>query len=391
MKKFLAVFLALILTLSLCACGGGRTDDSDSGKDGSISDDQKLSSSNDKTVLKPRKKLDEQISSGTCFSEGFALVKTKSDKIYCIDEKGEIVFEADSTLLPTSFGYRNEYFINGLICFPSAIYDTKGNLTIPEDLGVDVFHSAPMPAGYILAGKLTESYSSTKYEIGILDLDLKWVVKPTEDIFEDLEEPYDRMENNLSISTHNKYFDHYLYFNSLEKIIDLKSGEVVDIEDFDKELPSAAWYYSSSGFRNPVTKDKEIDLSDYDNLSGVGNFVNGKAPITFYNYDTESAYFTFIDEKGKFLFEPIKFVGSDLRIEAPASFFCKFDGDYLLIHSYSGHNAWCYDTSGNLKGSFACDTGGSFEICEGIIRVFYPSAYGNDETKYYSADFSPLF
>jgi len=138
-----------------------------------------------------------------------------------------------------------------------------------------------------------------------------------------------------------------------------------------------------------------LDLSHLDNLYYLGDFKNGKALIIFHNREASKYYFTLIDEKGNFQFEPVEW---DEEIISTGYQGTQYDGkNNILIVKDGGIQsstvAKCYDASGNLVGKFETDDKSKwFQIYDGVIvHHTYAGAYGKERIEYYNTDFTPLF
>ena len=140
-----------------------------------------------------------------------------------------------------------------------------------------------------------------------------------------------------------------------------------------------------------------LDLSEYENICDLSNFVNGKAVACFYNRSAEKSYFTIIDEKGDFQFEPVE-VRDISQVTT-----CFFDGEtVVLLYSSWGLNNFegpivSYNANGEFLGSLQAETlDGRNRVysCRGIVDSVICIDSGYNFTyiyHYFRSDFTPLF
>ena len=233
MKKFLAT-LALVVALCgsmvFAACFDNGSNNTNDG------DDQKQEQPNDNKPENPGNtpggnendggvKIEGTITRGTNFSNGLALVQTNDkSKASCINKDEYIVFELD---VPSEYSSYidplNLEFIGGYILIPwsGALYDSKGNATYPEDVGATAFYDIALEGGYILADKVTASFSNTKKELGVMNTDFEWVIEPSEEIFQAIA----FRQTNTIVSSSLYYFDDYIYSDDTKVYFNLKTGE----------------------------------------------------------------------------------------------------------------------------------------------------------------------
>lgn len=377
MKKILAILLSLTMVFSLSACASKGSTEEKSGASAS-------------TVKHTGKKISGQITAASPFSEGLAFVCLDGDeeKTYCINKDGYIVFELDMDLAVN--GEINEKFVNGFVVLNSnsntqkSVCDTKGKITTPEEVGVTDFCGLALEGGYLIVEKITSDYSSSKKEMGVMNTNFEWVVELSESIYEQI-----GGLTPIPMYTTSFFYNDICYFEDSKKYLNLKTGEVTD--GIDMALPSNAWQRSGDNTYRDHNENVLLDLSDISNVTlsttGTG-FVNGKSPISFHNQESGTYFFTVINEKGEFLFEPIE--------QSKIGGFC-FDGEYLIVfdETMSISNMKCYDLSGKLLGELNTETIEknrlySCEINDGVITVY--SKYNfSAKCYYFNPDFTELF
>lgn len=378
MKKLITLFLCTVMFISAftgCGVVGGKDNNTTDGN-----------------IKHTGKKINGEITAASSFSEGlaFVCVDNNQEKTYCINKDGYIVFELDEKLsvngeiydkFTNGFAVLNAYSSNeNILC------DTKGNTKTPEDIGVTNFCELGLEGGYLIVEKITSDYSSSKKEMGVMNTNFEWVVDLSESIYNEI-----GGIETLPLNTSSFYYNDICYFDYCEKCLNLKTGEVSNSVDF--ELPSNLWQpYTDCTYRD-YNENTVLDLSNVDNLTSVGKFIKGKAPVKFYNEQSGTYFFTVIDEAGEFLFEPI---------EADTIYNISFDGEYIVIISdivRSNKNLKCYDTKGTLLGQLDTSTiaknySYTCEVSDGVITVW--AGYNNLQTYsskgyYFNPDFTELF
>jgi len=241
MKKLIALLLVIANLGVLAACD--KKDAGDSKSDNKATETSKKKSNSE--VEDTGVKISSDLSAGSVFSDGLALVEVdgEKDKTYCINKKGNIVFEVDEDISVDGMldPFENGYLVIGY-GDKNCLYNEKGEITYPEDVGVTGFSSIAIEDGYIIVEKVTADYSSTKKELGVMDLDFNWIVKPSEELYKSFENCMLRhgvtymYEGSGIAYCHGGYlccFDDGCYLN-------LKTGEVTKEPPFD--TPSKAWH-----------------------------------------------------------------------------------------------------------------------------------------------------
>lgn len=232
----------------------------------------------------------------TPFSEGKALASTSGNgNTVCIDKNGNVLFSLDVSIA----SYQSS-FKSGLILLPDGRFcDSKGSLTAPADVGVTKFYDAALEGGYIIVEVIESTFDSTSKKIGVMNTDFEWVYQPSEEL-------YPQIKIQESVYSSDRYYDGYLYMASKKTFWNLKTGEIT--AECSVEIPCDAWItYSDNTYRD--LSGNSIKLSGQDianNVFDIGNFVNAKAPVVYYNSEAKASYFNYVDENGGFSFEPVK-------------------------------------------------------------------------------------
>jgi len=339
----------------------------------------------------------EEISMGTVFSEGMAFVQINNDEetTYCIDEKGNIVFELNEHI-ELYMSSETCKFKNGLALLQGQdddglsvriFCDKKGKITYPADVGVSKFYGKALDGGYIIAERVTSSYNASKKEIGVMDTDFQWIVQPSGELYEKMinEEKYGYEPH---ITDGSYYYKDTLYCSQSGSYLNLKTGELMQEASFVE--PASSWRDVSTYFDGNVYLDSngnvKLNMNDVTNFYKKTAFINDKAVVSFWNKETDSYYFTLIDEKGRFTFEPVMMDYCNNPIGA-------YDGkETILICENDGVNTrlYSYDITGKQLGK--TQTGYS-EACvnDGIISTFDYLGDLKHKTSYYKSDLTPLF
>ncbi len=376
MKKVISLLLSLCLILTLTACKSKEEVDT-----ANRNDNIEVSS----------KKISGNITGTSLFSEGLAFVCTNGnrEKAYCIDTKGNIIFEVDAKMTPLLGVEDTQYqFKNGYVIIDGKIYDKKGNITTPEDVGVTNFYDIGFKDGYILADIVSLSYDGSNKKLGVMDMTFKWIVEPSEDIYSAVKESVESLKYTV---LDNFYTNDHVYFANNDCFLNLKTGNIVNELTF--EAPSSTWYKSDERKMFFDYNDKPmLDVNKHSNIILSSHFVNGKMPVAFKNIEEQKFFFTLIDEKGDILFEPI--YSENLGY---MNFF-EFDGEYIIVNAALGTpepiQFICYNMEGEIVGEFNTSslTGPNYDcgINDGIICV--SSGSMPDYTcHFYNTDFTPLF
>ncbi len=378
MKKCIAILSSLLYVCSFSACSKNIKTLYDDVAPGKTNQSESVGDSENTGI-----KLTSDIIDSTDFSEGLTLVKCKDnpDITICIDNNGYIVFE-----IPQEFpkGIVTSKFINGFILFKGNIYDKKGNMYTPENHGVTKFYDRAFKDNYIICEVVESSFDSTTKQLGIMNFDFDWIVKPNETLYKSID--------TLSLGAANVdqdqyYFDGLIgpryYNNDNEKHVDLKTGEISDNPPVN--IPSFAWYNQFGKYFG--IDGVMLDISEKGNVIAGECFINGKAPIVFYNIEVSESYFTVIDDKGNFSFEPIK-IGTDRW------YITSYDGINILISRDDIYK--CFDTDGNLIGEKDFTSVSSHyvitgSVSDGIIRISKYNSSSGSIINFHTTSFEPLF
>lgn len=370
MKKVVSIFVVLLITLSCCCCA--KTSDK------AKSEESKKSS---------LKKVSGEITAASDFSDGVAFVclDGNKEKTYCINKKGEIIFEINKKMCVNGDIYCS--FKNGFAKIEDAICDKKGRITNPQDVGVSAFSLLGIEDGYIIAEINNSSYDATERKIGVMDTSFNWKIKPSAEICKQVE----YLPTNLALNTKTYYKNDIVYFDDFDVYFNLKTGAVSKTSDMI--LPSEKWLVYTGGSHGYWDyKEKEIlDLSKkYNNIVHCSEFNYGYAVVEFKNNESNEYFFTLIDEKGKFQFDPIS-CGKEIL-----STYTDFDGKNILI-GYGGgmlpDNVWCYNKSGKKLCDIkrpSEDMVYSYSLSDGVIRACGGANYSH-KCYYYLPNGKKLF
>ena len=371
MKKIVSLILVLGICLSFSACGSKENATNSSDVNSQVTE-----------IEHTGKKIDGEITGASIFSEGLAFVCLNGDKekTYCINNDGYIVFELDFRVVDST-GEIDSKFINGLAKVGEGICDTKGNITMPTDVGATAFCDIALDGGYIIVEKITSDFESSTKELGVMNTKFEWIIKPSEELY--------NITGGISMIPDNTqcfYYDGYFYFEDSQKYLNLKTGEIKDTVD---SFPSKQWVNTDKCFYD-YNNNEMLNLENNAtiNMPAGSGFVNGKSPIRFINKETNKYYFTLIDEKGEFLFEPATTIAFQNFV---------FDGESVLVldQSINPKTIASYSIDGQLLGQIETETivkNHSFScyVNEGVILLKAGRNF-NYTHYYYNMDFTPLF
>lgn len=412
MRKILAILLTAILFLNnLCGCSNGSSNEIDR-DNGNVENEQKNEQKNeveseentedtsenappDNTPEKPQlEKLTEQVFRSADFSEGLAAVVVggRNGRGCVINKNGEIVFDLGFEI-ENSYSVSYCKFLNGYMFIDGGVCDKEGNFTYPEDVGAVKFYAVALEGGYIFAEIVEADFSSTKKSLGILNTKFEWVVQPSEQLYTSLLNDYGYLAFDTAINTSYFYHDGYVYIDEIKKIVNVDTGIVQEVEGTDFTYPSKTWQWYTDGTCRDNNENIMVDLSMYENLAVYmcGSFYNGYAPIMFYNESAETYFFTLVNEKGEFKFEPV-----DIKMSTASSLMT--DGNTIMVaNAYYGTELLIktYDTNGNQIAEFNTDSIGkycSYTVSIGNGVVLINGAYNYSHyVWYYTPEFDPLF
>lgn len=404
MKKIISLIL-IIACIALTACGN-ETEDTNSSYVNSQEEvsnyssneietsDVSDSNSHEDISEDEGEKIEGEIIAASDFSEGLAFVELSNDKgrTYCIDKKGNIVFRLDIKL--SAMGYIYATFINGLAYVNVGLCDKTGKVTRPEDVGATNFiYVSTLRAGYILAEVIESDYSSTTKKLGVLNTKFEWTVEPTENLYNEFSNKYGSLAISTASITSDYTVGDLFYCSDLNKILNLKTGEVINDKEKIGEIDSSLWVlganftqytgYYLPGEGSDLSEDRLVlDLTKNGVVCSATNFVDGKAAIVYHNASANKYYVTMIDDQGKHLFEPV-----ETKYKSVEN-----DGKYILVTE--DRCAEAFDDSGEKLGKidFSTDLNKSYSFYfnDGIVLLRAGSGY-NYTCYYYNVDFTPLF
>ena len=382
MKKLaISRFVLLLLTTSImifslgaCSKINSQEPTSHNGINKEETENKDAKPGNENTVR--FEKLDEQIETASDYSEGLAFVRTKFKQQYFINKNGEIVIDLKGTsdLATTNFinGFA-EIDQNGSVC------DKNGNITNPESVGATYFYCDALAGGYLIAHTIDANYAGTINKLGVLDLNFEWIIEPTEENFK-LLAGEDKKLPELGKSSQNYFYKDYLYVCDLQQFLYLKDFTLHTGWGYDN-IPetwtcwsgrdSAQYTYIANDYaENPV-----LELNGIPNFCGSSEFVGCNAVTIFYNQSANQSFFTLIDAKGDFIFDPVK------AFDGAVGPYIVFDGNYIVLCGTNEYKS--FDKNGNLIGEMARRHSYSIpSLSDGILCV---------DNCYYNIDFSPLF
>lgn len=383
MKRIVALVLVLATAFSLSACcclvdeTGGDI----------LQFGQQDIQSNTANVKHTGKKITGPITKSTLFSEGLALVMTKTepDKIFCIDINGYIVFELEKSEVDKGYNVYTpdikDKFMNGFIMINGMVCDASGNLTKPEDVGAARFFGHALEGGYIFATTVTGDYSGTVEKMGVMNTQFEWVINPTEEFYlkyyEVIANPYERVP----------YYEDKVYFDSWDMgyWLDLKTG--LHMEPKDISIGSEKWFFSELyNEYYDILHSVTLDLSEHHKIEYSTDFVEGKAALTLHNSDVGKSYYTLINTSGEFLFEPIEIEGTIIYYDGE-HYIVGDDCEYIKQITFG--TLKCYDSQMNLLGEICPDIGAYYQMYDGVVTISNGGIVKN--VRYYKMNGSPLF
>lgn len=381
MKRLLSLLCVLtMITALMVGCGSDKKEkDKNTIKkeDGTLSSGSATNGEGTKDDTsdekqEPLPKFEGKIKFSDPFSEGLAFVLDYSHQKYFINQKGEIVIAlGDTGDLGTC------QFVNGwaVIATDGTLCDKKGNIVTPESVGADELFGDALAGGYILAKVTEANYAGAVFKLGVMNFDFEWVVEPTEANYTLLADEDNRLPD-LGAFSANLYYKDYLYIDDLKQYLYLKDFTLHDTWEYD-DVPETwrwwnKWVYKYTG----TTKENDIalDLSDTPNVEYSTSFVGDKAAVLFYNSEANQGYYTLINSKGEFAFDPVKVCDGFVS-------YIVYDGKYVAV---TGERyIYILDDKGNLLGQI-----------EKTSSYLIP-AFGDDtvllDTVYYNLDGTLLF
>ena len=306
-KTLLLCLLCAALLLSCAACGDS-SERSSSKKKRSDKDSDIFDSDYDPNYIVPGGKQlpdDVRIYNASPFSEGLAFVDLHNiDGVtYCINKKGEIVFEFEGQCFP----YTD--YLNGrvVLCANEKYFvcDTSGNLTSLDDMGatlgatrIEVERGELLDNGYFFLVKTQTDYTGSSDVTALANLQGDIIIDYTKDL-NDKSELY--FYNDVLCVGNSK--------SEIRCYWDLSNGSYhTDRSNFYIVHPSDFWSVSGETYRDERTGKTVLDLNEYENIE-LGEFRNGYAPVSFCINESsgdKKYYFTVLKESGNFCYEPIQ-------------------------------------------------------------------------------------
>lgn len=367
-KKWLSLLcVVMALSIMIAGCGVNSVDRND---DQALGNHHNNENSNDASG----QKLTEEVRSAYPFSEGLAFVSTHSYKGYFINKKGEIVIDLSEEPL-----MHQGLFVNGLSVMndDGTLCNKNGKIIQPQDVGAVKLYGDALAGGYILAEQQEDSYTGTIHKIGVMDLNFNWLIEPSEENYRLLTERKGKIPSLNDYG--NFYYKDYLWIRASKQYLNLKTFTFSDTWEYDMDpetwLAMGHCYYARNTY--DLGKGTVVLELNTPTAEECSSFVHGKAAVLFYNKEAYQTYFTMIDTKGKFAFEPVEICNNE-HVDTANIY---YDGNYVIFVGRA--NWYIYNVDGSLAGSLPAPYDDSYpKIGEGII------VSGN---KYYNMDGTPLF
>lgn len=370
MKRLLSFVLVFTMVLCLSACRGGAATDSSG------------DNTEENVIKHSGKMINGEITGASVFAEGLAFVylNGNSEKAYCIDRQGNIVFELDNKTYSVG-GEILTSFENGLAFVDGGFCDTNGKITYPEDVGASEFFDVAIKGGYIIATVITADYSSTKQEMGVMNTDFEWVVQPSESIYRELEE---NLWTTSALNTQSYFVDGMVYFEGCNKYLNVETGEVLD--HIDSRIPSELWTVNSDYTFRDSNGEIMVDLSSLDNIERIADsYKEGKAPVIFRNRQAGKSFWGLVDENGELVFDPVELNITDLLYSK-----ILFDGEHTVIYDDATEKLSSFNSNGELAGELNVEDFSWCSVGEGVIMLI-SGGTNSKKCEYYKMDFTPLF
>ena len=359
-KTLLLCLLCAALLLSCAACGD-FSERSSSKKKRSDKDSDIFDSGYDPNYIVPGGKQlpdDVYIRDALPFSEGLAFVYLQDDynTTYCINKKGEIVFQLDGQYTPcteftngrTVLGADEKYFI----C------DTSGNLTSLDDIGarlgatrIEVDRGELLDNGYFFLIKTQTDYTGSSDQVALVNFDGEIVIDYNDNLL------------NGYVARACDYYNGFIC--DYDYCWDLSDGTCYDSSAFYDVVPieyqSDFWYHGTvyNHYIDERTGEYVLDLEQYDNIE-LSEFQYGYAPVKFEARESGGNYkyyFTVLKENGDFYFEPI---------QIDYEFTILRDKNSFVLYQHSHDTITVLDTKG-LVSPATFDNKGGLIYRDGIL------------------------
>lgn len=387
MKKIIALLLALSVCLSFAACSKDSSryyDDEDNYSGDSYSEDDW---SDDKTDQQDDwsepevsvAQLENDFATASNFYDGKAIVETHDGEYYCINAKGEILFQIPAGDMQ-SFG---PYSLRGgFIRCTNGWYNTDGLYKSNDELGIKDTFDIAIDDGYLIATVVESTYDSATYKLGVLDNSFNWIISPSEELYPLLTDIYGRVNSNTC-----RYGDGYLYLFSKDCYLSLLTGEIMD--QISGGEPANLWN-NWKDMRGNTMATLEIDGSMQ------GKFIDERA-IVIRSNPAGDLYFFMVDTEGKAVFEPVAFPDG---VSAGYSGYMDTDGTHIKFQTLEGKNVTIYDDHGVIIAHWDAteehplgnekQVDFNWSLSDGTLLLHEDSPRG-DHYYYYDVNFDKLF
>ncbi len=367
-KRVIALFLVMACILSFGACAdpgstttqpNGSTVGGSGGNTPNSSNPNNTSSGDQAPPVEEKPKFNGDISRCGPFSEGAAIV-TDGATTWCIDLEGNILFQLDQLYDVNLAGQYERGFQNGLVKIGEYLYDKQGNVTKPEDVGVTRFYDYALAGGYVVAYKETVTYNSSVMEIGILNTEFEWVVPLSEQLYKDCP---DLARNLMTYGAVDGYIIDSGYGGF---VFEVATSKIYRKED---KKPEAMGEYGWVSYTDGSMRNGDEIIFQIEGASFKGEWKNGLHLAVFTNVAAKKYFFTLVNTKGEFVFEPV---------EAPFNYngsrIWDFNGTHILVQEdYSDAKVAIYDITGN-KLAESSDLGSTIVLGESAIIAYNHTA-----------------
>ena len=349
-----------------------------------------------------------KVSYASAFSEGLAFVQMDKspERTYCINKKGKIVFTLTGDYSP-AVGFQNGLAIirknsgphKDVLC----LCDTSGRITSAEDLDATYFYvgwTEMFADGYLFAVRETQTETGTVCALGVLDNEGSYIVEPSESMYE--------LWRAYYYDDATVYYDGYLFSKGewceTGRYLDLRTGRETTGTDklFKKIKPAhksdfwASYREQGSAYFYDWRYPQNTDSAVIGPIECDGTYVmplafqDGVAPFlyTLGAPGNAAGFFTLINEKGAFRFEPVKAgvaypdvisdQGLHLVVSARNSIYKE---KYVLLQLFDRHGLM-----GEMKYPIRYFTP-TVSFADGVIQIFDE----DDQFTFYGTDLEPLF
>lgn len=419
-RKWLALLLAGVMLVGMMGCRRENNHTDDDRDDTEKSTTGNVGDSVTESL---------NIQSGSPFNEGMALVILSDNKLYGINEKGEIQFcLGEDYSLPAVVSDRG--FFNGLasVCGSESNYlcDKQGNIISAEQYGGTSFNYSDVESvtydhlrkdGFIL---IENEENGT---LGVLDTSLEWLIPMSvefSELYEDHQWNYEHYSNGYIFAS-SSFENKWSYLN-------LRNGQTgTDLTDIELKHSSDLYHLDyGSDSREVIDKGKGEAVfslqSDSLIISG-GYFAEGKLLVMEWIRAGENMMrYYVIDDQGEYITEPRE---KESKLSSAMDGSVQLFEDILLLtyattqtrYTANGNEevlvdrVWeTYDLEGNKLGRFELPESEKDNVYidsteaiirDGIVMVKaiysgYNEEYGysyleSQSIRYFTLDFKPLF